>query len=155
MFFFSSRRRHTRYWRDWSSDVCSSDLDGEADEAGAGVVAGDEEQDAEHDEQLDRDEHHADGHARLERDRVDGVRAASERGEGRARVGEGVDADAEPGDAVTPRDADEAEEQDDDDLDGREAVLDAAPVVDRLGEEAEVDGGDGPDEEPQNHDELA
>src|SRR3712207_8331735 len=28
VFFFSSRRRHTRYWRDWSSDVCSSDLDG-------------------------------------------------------------------------------------------------------------------------------
>src|SRR3712207_8250570 len=26
--FFSSRRRHTRYWRDWSSDVCSSDLFG-------------------------------------------------------------------------------------------------------------------------------
>src|SRR3712207_1263350 len=26
--FFSSRRRHTRYWRDWSSDVCSSDLSG-------------------------------------------------------------------------------------------------------------------------------
>src|SRR5947209_12312849 len=25
-FFFSCRRRHTRYWRDWSSDVCSSDL---------------------------------------------------------------------------------------------------------------------------------
>src|SRR3712207_7808927 len=25
-FFFSSRRRHTRYWRDWSSDVYSSDL---------------------------------------------------------------------------------------------------------------------------------
>src|SRR5258707_5409805 len=25
---FSSRRRHTRYWRDWSSDVCSSDLEG-------------------------------------------------------------------------------------------------------------------------------
>src|SRR2546429_6341479 len=34
-FFFSSRRRHTRCSRDWSSDVCSSDLlfygqDGEA-----------------------------------------------------------------------------------------------------------------------------
>src|SRR5687768_18190626 len=27
-FFFSSRRRHTRCSRDWSSDVCSSDLDG-------------------------------------------------------------------------------------------------------------------------------
>src|SRR3712207_138045 len=25
-FLYSSRRQHTRYWRDWSSDVCSSDL---------------------------------------------------------------------------------------------------------------------------------
>src|SRR5215813_14687501 len=30
-FFFSSRRRHTRCGRDWSSDVCSSDLAREAD----------------------------------------------------------------------------------------------------------------------------
>src|SRR6266704_5980995 len=29
-FFFSSRRRHTRSKRDWSSDVCSSDLRAEA-----------------------------------------------------------------------------------------------------------------------------
>src|SRR6266487_5102612 len=28
-FFFSSRRRHTRWTGDWSSDVCSSDLVGE------------------------------------------------------------------------------------------------------------------------------
>src|SRR5216684_5317699 len=28
-FFFSSRRRHTRGSRDWSSDVCSSDLTGD------------------------------------------------------------------------------------------------------------------------------
>src|SRR6266487_6303834 len=27
VFFFSSRRRHTRWTGDWSSDVCSSDLD--------------------------------------------------------------------------------------------------------------------------------
>src|SRR5207253_3453101 len=27
IFFFPSRRRHTRWPRDWSSDVCSSDLD--------------------------------------------------------------------------------------------------------------------------------
>src|SRR5688500_20400261 len=27
MFFFSSRRRHTRLQGDWSSDVCSSDLE--------------------------------------------------------------------------------------------------------------------------------
>src|SRR5207248_6923516 len=26
LFFFSSRRRHTRSYGDWSSDVCSSDL---------------------------------------------------------------------------------------------------------------------------------
>src|SRR5690554_7321227 len=31
MFFFSSRRRHTRCGRDWSSDVCSSDLEGLSD----------------------------------------------------------------------------------------------------------------------------
>src|SRR5204863_3251034 len=30
LFFFSSRRRHTRSLRDWSSDVCSSDLSREA-----------------------------------------------------------------------------------------------------------------------------
>src|SRR5690606_40468435 len=30
-FFFSSRRRHTRFSRDWSSDVCSSDLDLQAE----------------------------------------------------------------------------------------------------------------------------
>src|SRR5437870_11734452 len=29
-FFFSSRRRHTRWPRDWSSDVCSSDLSSSA-----------------------------------------------------------------------------------------------------------------------------
>src|SRR3712207_4482656 len=38
-FFFSSRRRHTRYWRDWSSDVCSSDLgSGEVEEEGFRII---------------------------------------------------------------------------------------------------------------------
>src|SRR3712207_6880673 len=37
-FFFSSRRRHTRYWRDWSSDVCSSDLTPNACAAKGNVV---------------------------------------------------------------------------------------------------------------------
>src|SRR5207302_7303767 len=32
--FFSSRRRHTRFSRDWSSDVCSSDLPHEASRKG-------------------------------------------------------------------------------------------------------------------------
>src|SRR6266498_4495111 len=35
-FFFSSRRRHTRCGRDWSSDVCSSDLDAARRYAGMG-----------------------------------------------------------------------------------------------------------------------
>src|SRR5690606_39358095 len=35
-FFFSSRRRHTSFSRDWSSDVCSSDLDVEHSEASGG-----------------------------------------------------------------------------------------------------------------------
>src|SRR5437868_11467168 len=35
LFFFSSRRRHTRSKRDWSSDVCSSDLvNGRVESAG-------------------------------------------------------------------------------------------------------------------------
>src|SRR5207302_800058 len=34
-FFFSSRRRHTRFSRDWSSDVCSSDLVPVPEHAGA------------------------------------------------------------------------------------------------------------------------
>src|SRR2546430_8222042 len=36
-FFFSSRRRHTRFDCDWSSDVCSSDLN-EADTEIVGVL---------------------------------------------------------------------------------------------------------------------
>src|SRR5690554_7657118 len=35
-FFFSSRRRHTRCGRDWSSDVCSSDLSLKALKASGG-----------------------------------------------------------------------------------------------------------------------
>src|SRR5215510_9856626 len=45
LFFFSSRRRHTRWPRDWSSDVCSSDLGDEAATAEAeGGRDGDEAQ---------------------------------------------------------------------------------------------------------------
>src|SRR5438445_12800954 len=57
VFFFSSRRRHTRYWRDWSSDVCSSDLVAVADRhpraAGARALQihhEEEDQGGEHDE---------------------------------------------------------------------------------------------------------
>src|SRR2546422_10539583 len=41
-FFFSSRRRHTRCSRDWSSDVCSSDLVNylQAENSGTGAALG-------------------------------------------------------------------------------------------------------------------
>src|SRR5207245_4465768 len=38
-FFFSSRRRHTRCYRDWSSDVCSSDLGSQEGDLRLVVVA--------------------------------------------------------------------------------------------------------------------
>src|SRR5256885_7185475 len=39
LFFFSSRRRHTRLQGDWSSDVCSSDLPGPVSFFVAGLVS--------------------------------------------------------------------------------------------------------------------
>ena len=60
--------------------------DRESDEAGARVVAGDEQQDEQHQQQLDADEHHADAHAGLERDRVAGIRLAAQAGERGPRV---------------------------------------------------------------------
>src|SRR5262249_10658787 len=65
-------------------------------------------------------------------------------GEGGAAVGEGVDADAEPGDAVAAGDADEAEDEDDEDLSDLEPD-----------EEVEVEEDDGRDEGPEDHQELA
>src|SRR3989442_6551016 len=38
VFFFSSRRRHTRCGRDWNSDVCSSDLRIAPNDRAAGAV---------------------------------------------------------------------------------------------------------------------
>src|SRR5215813_15130228 len=41
-FFFSSRRRHTRCGRDWSSDVCSSDLHQRGDAVPLGIRGGED-----------------------------------------------------------------------------------------------------------------
>src|SRR2546427_6199376 len=41
-FFFSSRRRHTRFDCDWSSDVCSSDLDAARDLSGDVLLNGEQ-----------------------------------------------------------------------------------------------------------------
>src|SRR2546428_11407711 len=50
IFFFSSRRRHTRSDRDWSSDVCSSDLERGAGELARDELAGNRELGEEHHE---------------------------------------------------------------------------------------------------------
>src|SRR5690625_7939597 len=54
-FFFSSRRRHTRWPRDWSSDVCSSDLAGAAGQAERDIQLGEEVADHLRDALLARD----------------------------------------------------------------------------------------------------
>ena len=74
--------------------------DGEADEAGAGHIGGQEQQDHQHHQQFETDEHHADAHARSKRYPVHLMRLAAQGGEGGPGVGEGVDPDSEPRHAV-------------------------------------------------------
>src|SRR6266542_5400500 len=69
-FFFSSRRRHTRCYRDWSSDVCSSDL-AERDTSGFRTL---EFKDAAHYRELHEAQRQAlgfGGSVRNRRDRLD------------------------------------------------------------------------------------
>jgi hypothetical protein len=89
-------------------------------------------------------EQHADGHAGLERNGVDRIGLALEAGEGGARVGEGVDPDAEPRHAVAAGDADQAEEQDDEHARGLEVE-----------QKPEVQDHDDADEHFEEQDELA
>src|SRR5215467_14828255 len=49
LFFFSSRRRHTRLQGDWSSDVCSSDLREPGDQVAEHARGGGEAVQQEHD----------------------------------------------------------------------------------------------------------
>src|SRR5262249_16923802 len=56
---------------------------------------------------------------------VDRVRLGFEAGERGARVGEGVDSNSEPRDAVTAEDPDDTEQQDDDHSDGLELQQDS------------------------------
>ena len=117
--------------------------DGEAEEALVGDVVRHEQQHHQHQQQFHADEQHADRHACLERDLVDGVGLARECREGRARVGEGVDADTEGGDEHRASDTDQAEQQDDQHLGDRLAK-----------HQAKVGPNDGADEHLQDDDEL-
>src|SRR2546427_12432272 len=85
MFFFSSRRRHTRFDCDWSSDVCSSDL------AQAGIRIGGTPGDPEQDQNQRHEEyqryHHAHEPELLSDHRKDEIGVRSEE----RRVGKSVD----------------------------------------------------------------
>ena len=122
--------------------------DGKADEAGAGVVGRNKEQDEEHDQQLDADQHHADAHAGLQRNVVDRIGLAGQAGESGARVGEGVDPNAEPRHAVAARDSDQAEEKNDGQRDGNRLIR-------HRRQHAEIEHDDDGDEEPQDQQEFA
>ena len=109
-----------------------------------GIIAGDEQQDAQHHEQLDADQRHADAHAGFQRNRVAGVRFPLETRKCGARIGKSIDADSEPGDSVASADAYEAEDQNDGNLLGGEML-----------EEPKVNHHDDADEDLENEDELA
>src|SRR4029077_4240681 len=84
---------------------------GKANEAGARIVSGNEQKDEEHHQELDADEHHADAHASIQRNFIDGIRLAAEAGKGRAGIGKCVYADAEPGHAIAAGNSQDAEQE--------------------------------------------
>src|SRR5204863_2439021 len=106
------------------------------------------QQDEKHDQQLDADQKHADAHTGLERNCINRVGLASETGKRGARVGECIYANAEPGDAVAARNADQTEQQN-----HRQCQIDWLPG--HRPQNSEVGDDDDRNEDPQDHDELA
>ena len=90
--------------------------DGEADEARPGEFGGDEGQDADHAREFHADEQQTDAHAGLQRNEERFQRAAAQRGERRAAVGDGIDADAVPRDTVAAQDSENRAGQNDEHL---------------------------------------
>ena len=84
---------------------------GESDEARTGEIARNEQQNEEHHHQLDADQHHADAHAGLQRRAVNRIGFAAQGSERRARIGKRIDTNAEPRHAVTARNPDQTENQ--------------------------------------------
>ena len=92
--------------------------DGKPDETRTRVISGDEKQNEQHHQQLDADQHHADAHARLQRNPVNRERFATQPRERRARVRKRVHPNPEPGHPEAARNSQQAERQDDDDPEG-------------------------------------
>ena len=81
-----------------------------------------QKQDAQHQEQLNADQQHADAHSGLQRNGITGIWLAVQAGERSTRVGKSVDPNPEPGHAKAAADSDQAEEQNDGNLDGVEVL---------------------------------
>src|SRR5262249_29075792 len=75
---------------------------------------GDEEQNAQHQEQLNADQKHSDAHSCFHRNVVAGIRLAPEACKGGARVCERVHADSEPSNGITSSYSNQTENQNDD-----------------------------------------
>src|SRR6185312_6873251 len=88
--------------------------DGKADKARPGVISRNKENNAEHHQQLDGDEHHADAHAGLKRNAERAIRIAAQRSPRAARIGQRIHPDSEPGHEVAARHAQYAESQNND-----------------------------------------
>ncbi len=122
--------------------------DGEADKARPGVIAGNEQQNNQHHQQLDTDEHHAYAHSRFQRNVVDGIGLAAQTGERRARIRESVHANAKPGNAVTAAHAHQAEKQNNRQGDGNGFARNGS-------EHAEIQHDDNRYKNPEQEKELA
>ena len=107
------------------------------------VIMRNKEQDEQHEHKFNADEQHADAHTGLQGDFVTRVWLAFEAGERAARIGEGIDTDAKPGDAGAAANADDAEHQDDEHLDGGEML-----------QETKIENDDGANECFQNQQKL-
>ncbi len=85
-----------------------------------GVAARNEQDDAEHQQQLDRDQHHADAHTRLERDTECAIRIATQRSIGGSRIRQRIHADTKPRHKVAARHSQNAEPENNDHFQGAE-----------------------------------
>src|SRR5262249_36556043 len=90
--------------------------DGESDKAATRQIAGNEQKDEKHDQQLDRHEQHADAHTRLQGYVVTWPGLAGKCRKSGTGVGESINAHTEGGHTETARDTHHAEQQNDRDL---------------------------------------
>ena len=122
--------------------------DRKTDEARAGIIAGNKEQDDQHHEQFDADQHHANAHTGFQRNLIAGKWLAGKGSECGTRVGKSIYSNAEPGHTVAAPDSDEAKSQND-------GQRDSDRLSGNRRQYAKIKNNYDRDENPQQHQELA